>query len=369
MAAIAILWAITVLPHFAGAFLGSTFGNGLAGVNVCEGPLKIFEHTVSAGATHGVLHHFWVTGDPRVSRMWIEYYIDGEKLPSIAFQPAVMCGHAFPDMLDETSLYSAGTLCGKNAAVGGWFNTYPVPFGRSILAIARTQPGDGCYGAYLNVRGTENMAVILPGGLQLPPSSRLFLQKNLWATRNPLEYITVAELPPGQAGMVFQATLGVEARPVGGQSEGGGYIEGCWQFYGTNKTAFPGLVVGTGVEDYFDSAYYFGVDTDLGRALPYATPLAGLPYFARTDDGFERLSTYRFHAQDPLVFTDGGSLVWRVGAEASGPGQTKCGSSGTVFNLAHKPAERRLRELSPINVTTYGWVYTWASDNDEDVIV
>lgn len=335
------------------AFLGTTFGNGLAGVNICEKPTTIVDYKLSARGNHGVLHHFWVTGDPRVSRMWIEYYVDGESVPSIAFQPAMMCGHAFPDLIEETSLYFAGSLCGKNAAVGGWFNTYPIPFGHSVVVMARTLAGDGCYGAYLSVRGTENMPVILPGGLALPSNSRLQLQKNLWATRNPLEYVSVASLPAGQTGMVFQASLGVEARPVGGPAQGGDYIEGCWQFYGTNTTAFPGLVVGTGVEDYFDSAYYFGVDTDLQRPLLYSTPLSGLPYFARTSDGFERLSAYRFHAQDPLVFTDGGVLVWRVGAQPSGPGQTKCGNIGEDLLGAG------FRDLSPVNVTTYGWVYSW----------
>lgn len=356
-----LLWSSAEFYPGAHAFLGATFGNGLAGVQVCEKPLVIVNHSLTATASHGVLHHFWVTGAPLVNRMWIEYYIDAESEPSIAFQPSVMCGHAFPDEVAETNLYSAGALCGRNAAVGGWFNTYPIPFGRSVVVTARSLPGDGCYGAYLNVRGTEDLPVLLPGGIPLPDHSRLHLQKNPWAIRQPLEYIKVAELPPGSKGMVFQATLGVEAQPKGGPAAGSGYIEGCWQFYGTAGTAFPGLVVGTGVEDYFDSAYYFGVDTDMHRALPYATPLAGLPFFERTKDGYERLSAYRFHAQDPLVFTDGGSLVWRVGAQPSGPGQTKCGNSVSDAELAFAgPLEWQIRrELSAVNVTTYAWVYTW----------
>ena len=91
---------------------------------------------------------------------------------------------------------------------------------------------------------------------------------------------------------------------------------------------YPGLVVGTGVEDYFDSGYYFGADTFLGRGLPFTNELAGLTYFERTTDGYERLSAYRFHGADPLVFTDGGGLTWQVGAapKPSGRPQTKCGN-------------------------------------------
>lgn len=44
---------------------------------------------------------------------------------------------------------------------------------------------------------------------------------------------------------------------------------------------FPGLVVGTGLEDYFDSAFYFGGDTVLQRGVPFANALAGLPFFER----------------------------------------------------------------------------------------
>lgn len=83
-----------------------------------------------------------------------EYYIDGETTPSIAFQPALMCGMAFPARIEPTDMYSAGGMCGKNAAVGGWFNTFPIPFSKSILVLARN-PNKGCTNGYINVRGTE----------------------------------------------------------------------------------------------------------------------------------------------------------------------------------------------------------------------
>ena len=36
------------------------------------------------------------------------------------------------------------------------------------------------------------------------------------------------------------------------------YIEGCFHAFGTAATAWPGQVVGTGFEDYFESAFWFG---------------------------------------------------------------------------------------------------------------
>ena len=46
-----------------------------------------------------------------------------------------------------------------------------------------------------------------------------------------------------------------QAFPVGGAAAGGGYIEGCWNLFRSSAEAYPGLVVGTGVEDYFDSGH------------------------------------------------------------------------------------------------------------------
>lgn len=70
--------------------------------------------------------------------------------------------------------------------------------------------------------------------------------------------------------------------------------------------------------------YYFGADSGLGDGLPFTNALAGLPLFNRTET-VERISAYRFHSSDPLVFVDGGALVWRVGAKGL-PGTTKCGN-------------------------------------------
>ena len=174
----------------------------------------------------------------------------------------------------------------------------------------------------------------------------------------------------------------MEALPEGGSASGGGYIEGCWQFYTTANESFPGLVVGTGVEDYFDSGYYFGADSGDPVGVPFFNALSGLPLFQRVKTGlqYERLSAYRFHNTDPLVMSDGGKLQWRVGAKGE-PGTTKCGNplppspgpspvAGDTFdphelqmeNLNSR-SENLGRALSPINVTTYAWIYTLPATN------
>ena len=163
----------------------------------------------------------------------------------------------------------------------------------------------------------------------------------------------------------------------------------CWTLFFPHRQhdePFPGLVVGTGVEDYFDSAYYFGADSGGRKGLPFSTPLNGLTLFERTDDGYERLSAYRFHNADPLAMSDGGRLVWRVGAQGAA-GTTKCGNpipqagdpttaavgagAGAAAAVGAGGAQsvslgragggipQLGRTLSAINMTTYGWVYTW----------
>ena len=43
----------------------------------------------------------------------------------------------------------------------------------------------------------------------------------------------------------------------------------------SSRYRYPGLVIGTGVEDYFDSGYYFGGDTFLHKGLLFQNQLAG----------------------------------------------------------------------------------------------
>eukprot|EP00928_Gymnodinium_smaydae_P033750 TRINITY_DN24098_c0_g1_i1.p1 TRINITY_DN24098_c0_g1~~TRINITY_DN24098_c0_g1_i1.p1 ORF type:complete len:418 (-),score=41.55 TRINITY_DN24098_c0_g1_i1:77-1267(-) len=355
---------------------GATFGNGLAGVNICKeshAPQVVVNQTLATDGseTHGVLHHFWCTSCGQQDNMWVDYFVDGETSPSISFQPSMMCGVAFPTHLLGDKRFSAGGMCGKSARVGGWWNTFPVPFYKSIIVTVRADASQTaeCFPGYVNIRGTINLPVVLPGsGLPLPmPGTRLFLQKNAMAERKPLEYVTVAHLNAGQRGMVFQTTWAVESQNVGGAAAGGGYIEGCWQLYRQASEPFPGLIVGTGVEDYFDSGYYFGADSGEGATLDktlFASDLSGLTIFERNNDGTERLSAYRFHASDPLVMTDGGKLVWRVGA-AGLPGTTKCGNKMPKLRSLGNDADAMVgRQLTAVNVSTYAWVYLFPSQGE-----
>ena len=139
------------------------------------------------------------------------------------------------------------------------------------------------------------------------------------------------------SGLVFQTSFAVETRPVGGPDVGAGYIEGCFQFYSTAKTPFPGMVVGTGVEDFFDSAFYFEAATQFG-AQTFAGAQTGLTFPIGPTRA--RLSGYLFHINDPLAFTSGGKMLWKVGGadsmNSTNGKVTKCGSPYSARDSPHR---------------------------------
>jgi len=54
------------------------------------------------------------------------------------------------------------------------------------------------------------------------------------------------------------------------------------------------MFLSSGAEDYFLSAFYF----DLGM---FKSPNSGLTYY----DGSKKLSAYKLHHRDPVLFSDG----------------------------------------------------------------
>lgn len=98
--------------------IGKTFGNALAGMMICEGKgsgggggpvdTAILNYTLTPSSS-AVLTHFWLTGNaPAIDEAWISYFVDGETVPSIVFQPSAMCGQFFPELMNSSHLYSAG---------------------------------------------------------------------------------------------------------------------------------------------------------------------------------------------------------------------------------------------------------------------
>ena len=96
---------------------------------------------------------------------------------------------------------------------------------------------------------------------------------------------------------------------------------------------------------------------------------------------YERISAYRFHTADPLVYNGGGKLLWWVGQckpldqqpVAGTDVLTKCGNpypptaegdvvmpSRDALRADDETEKAKLgRKLTAINVSTYGWYYTF----------
>lgn len=94
-------------------------------------------------------------------------------------------------------------------------------------------------------------------------------------------------------------------------------LEGCFHFYETSGTTYPGQLHSTGTEDEFLSSYYFDDGVYQGKA-------SGIFYISGKPAA---ISMYRTYQDDPLMFIDGGSFVWRNGKYKSCTGTRPCNPS------------------------------------------
>jgi len=119
------------------------------------------------------------------------------------------------------------------------------------------------------------------------------------------------------------------------------FLEGCYHQFSPPNQQWPGTVLSTGTEDYFDSGWYF-------NAGQFWLPVAGLTHIATSANSAE-VSAYRFHEMDPLPFSNGILIQWRNGDMVDAAGR-KCfiKTGGRVVGSPGNSA-----------VTSYGWVYVW----------
>jgi Protein of unknown function (DUF2961) len=329
------LFPIALLASCALAQLPSslkTFGTGVSQGVIDHQERSLFQYKVSAGSSHAVMTHFWITGGPSIDTSVISYYLDGESTPSIQFQPALACGTWW----DYTSGVPWSTdYISKEATGGGWSMRIRVPFQQSINITYRSFLLSTKDTIYMIVRGTENLPITI-GGIQLPTTARLQLQKNN-VTLKPLEFLTVGSSNRGTRGAFFMFTLAFYAPNLN-------TLEGCPHFY-VGDQQFPGLIVATGTEDAFNSAYYYSAGEYRGNE-------AGLTHISFAGPNYTNatLSTYRIYDRDPLYFDDGFQYVWRNGDVTDPATGLKCTS------LTGSP----VGNPQTAQVITYGWSYYWA---------
>ena len=327
-----VLLLLLLVPKSSTATPLRTLGTALSSFVLGRDEMEIFNYNITSTADLGTITHFWTTGSSDVIDFaWVRYYIDGERTASVAFQPSYACGVGFGD---STAGVPWGTKWfGKGAKLGGWFTNVRVPFGKSVrVTMALPSWAPEAIAAWVIVRGVEGMPIVLEG-VQLPAEARMQLIKTN-ATVKPLDWVNFVDLPSGQ-GLIFLTSLFVRSGNLN-------FLEGCFHLYTPPATQFPGLLLSSGCEDMYDSAFYF----DAGG---YHMPVSGFTHYANAN-GTVTLSAYRVQDMDPLAFSDGVRLVWRNGDMVDPKTGVKCATESGGRVVGHPTASE---------VATYSWVYVW----------
>jgi len=256
----------------------------------------------------------WFGGNwPDYGRTRVRIYIDDEPSPAIDME--LMMGHGI-GFADKSAPWGIARM-GKTGHPSGIYNTYRIPFGRSVRVTAQlAESVKATPDFWWIIRGVENLPVTI-GGIRLPGRARLRLYRRDGYRAKPLEEFELCAT--AKAGMLYQVALAAKSKNFS-------YLEACVRAYvdGNNRP----LWLSSGLEDYFLGTYYF----NRGK---YYTPVAGLTHIDPRDHSF---SAYRFHEEDPIVFRTGLRLTCRCGEKID----------GKVF---HDPKDTVY--------TSYVWVYEW----------
>jgi len=319
-----------------------TFGTGLASNILYNQPIDIFNHTLSPNASFGVMTHFWCAGDSNIDHAIWSYYIDDEFIPSLVFTSSMIAGTGFVD----TQGPWGNKWFGKGAKDGAWYNNFRIPFHKSIRITGRCDAefsGNKCAATvWVIVRGSEDLVTNFNGFI-LPPTAIMIQQTIRNANHSSLDWINIVDIPPSHpqsSGFLFSHTLSVAGQHAF-------FLEGCYHAFTPYSVEFPGMIVSTGTEDYFISAYYF----DGGI---FHLPNSGMTHWNQVNNSYTEVSAYRIHDLDPIFFKQGFRFVWRVGDEDDARG-FKCITNSTNRYRKHPHSQAAPDAV----VTSYAFIYVW----------
>ncbi|MBN1443589.1 MAG: DUF2961 domain-containing protein, partial [Planctomycetes bacterium] len=212
----------------------------------------------------GCLTHMWFGGDwPGYEHTRVRIFVDGANVPSIDMELGMGHGVGFGD---DAAPWGSQRI-GKTGHPSGIYNTYRIPFGKSIRVTA--QLGEGVAGDppfWWIIRGTENLPLTV-GGVRLPDGARLELHRLEKYVAEPMEEFNLCDLEG--RGALYQVTLAADGLRDGGDWKDISYLEAIVRAY-LGGAGDP-LLLSSGLEDYFLGTYYF----NRGR---YANALAGLTH-------------------------------------------------------------------------------------------
>eukprot|EP01064_Diplonema_japonicum_P020459 TRINITY_DN2991_c1_g2_i1.p1 TRINITY_DN2991_c1_g2~~TRINITY_DN2991_c1_g2_i1.p1 ORF type:complete len:432 (+),score=92.86 TRINITY_DN2991_c1_g2_i1:74-1369(+) len=307
------------------------FGTGLANWFLPARETNAFFHRVPPGST-GVITHLWTTCVKEcVDALTIRIYIDGEATPSIDMSPLMAAGVGFNDSHAPWGTKWMGLGAGNGGNGQAWFNNFRIPFTKSIRVTLHHQSGAPFGGFYFIVRGARDMPIQV-GGYTLPKTAKLLLQK-FEGELQPLEWLAVTDVKSG-SGIHFASTIAVASNDLN-------FLEGCYHSFSPYNESFPGVLLSTGTEDYFDSGWYFNAGT-------FRFPVSGNTHLV-SGNGKVTWSAYRMHDQDPLFFNDGLRVLWRNGDVLDPTMKTKCYTQKGIT----------VGNPTVSTVVSYAWVYVW----------
>lgn len=225
-----------------------SFSDGVSQANISGAEELLLAHTLGAdGPGRGQITGWWSASSH--DHLTLRFYVDGETVPSVAFDVVTATGAVFGAPQPPVDVFSADVF-GKGGSSGAFWGSIPVPFEKSIRVTWQApQSAAGTGLAWIWCRGVEGMPLTLPGLPALPPSARLVAQQP--AAGQPhaaLSYLDLVSVPSGHAGVVLAVVLGVESANLN-------MLEGCihtWSDYGTDWRDAD--LLATGTEDYFLSA-------------------------------------------------------------------------------------------------------------------
>lgn len=239
--------------------------------------------TVEPGDTHtlvdhtgaGVVRRWWVTIAPRNSReiqrqLIVRCYWDGEEEPSVEVPVSDFFGMGFGEWKDFTSTP-------VNMTSGGYNTYWAMPFARSARITVENTSSTTVEKLYYNldIRTYDRL-----------PDDFLYFHAQyrqvLTRTGEP-----VVVLDAEGRGHYVGTLMSMQPR----QGASLGYLEGDQRIFIDHQQ--EPAVIGTGTEDYFSSGWYY----DTGE---YSAPYHGVP-IKDTEAG--RISTYRWHIEDPIPFS------------------------------------------------------------------
>lgn len=224
----------------------------------------------------GVVRRWWITIAPRNNveihrHLIVRCYWDGEETPSVEVPVADFFGMGFGEWKDFISLP-------LNMTSGGYNTYWPMPFRRSArITVENTGEVPVTHFYYnIDIRTYNTLS-----------DDALYFHAQYRQVRTRLgEPVTILETT-GRGHYV--GTL-LSMQPERGSHLG--YLEGDERVF-IDGEAEPSII-GTGAEDYFSSGWYY----DTGE---YSAPYHGVPI---KDEERGRISTYRWHIEDPIPFRD-----------------------------------------------------------------